>query len=178
MPKNLSTYLDPLREVLIFAAIILAFHFFFRAWANWWEYWPIKPYINILHDMLSQTLFEQSVWVNEHILNLDFSTEHRRMLFENGYIGINYSCSGLKPMLQYMVLMLAYPGPWKHKLWFIPAGLIIVHLTNIFRITGLSVVLINWPDYWDFSHDYIFRPFFYLVIFLMWVLWAEYFKKK
>jgi hypothetical protein len=31
----------------------------------------------------------------------------------------------------------------------------------------------NWPQHWDFSHDYLFRPFFYLVIFLLWVWWVE-----
>jgi len=74
--------------------------------------------------------------------------------------------------------MLLYPGPWKHKLWFIPVGVFIVHLTNLFRIIGLSVVLINYSDYWKFSHDNLFRPFFYVVIFIMWVIWVEYFYKK
>ena len=48
-----------------------------------------------------------------------------------------------------------------------------MHLTNLFRMVGLAVVMNNWPEYWDFSHDNLFRPFFYLVIFLLWVWWVE-----
>jgi exosortase/archaeosortase family protein len=76
-------------------------------------------------------------------------------------------------MIQFVLLFLIFPGPWRKKLWFIPLGLLIVHLTNLFRIAGLSVVTVTVPEYWDFSHDYLFRPFFYVVIFLLWVWWVE-----
>ena len=29
------------------------------------------------------------------------------------------------------------------------------------------------PDHWHFTHDWILRPFFYVVIFLLWVWWVE-----
>jgi exosortase/archaeosortase family protein len=90
-----------------------------------------------------------------------------------GFIHINESCSGLKPILQFILLMILYPGPWKKKLWFIPMGVVIVHLTNLFRIIGLSVVIVTEPQYWHFSHDNLFRPFFYVIIFLLWVWWVE-----
>jgi exosortase/archaeosortase family protein len=99
-------------------------------------------------------------------------------LANNGYVAVNESCSGLKIFLQFTVLMILFPGPWKHKLWYIPAGLIILHLTNIFRIVGLAQVTISLPQYWDFSHDYFFRPLFYVVIFTLWVIWVEYFYTK
>jgi exosortase/archaeosortase family protein len=57
-------------------------------------------------------------------------------------------------------------------------GIVIVHFTNLFRITGLAVVTVTIPDYWDFAHDNLFRPFFYVVIFFLWVWWAEKFRKK
>jgi len=81
-------------------------------------------------------------------------------------------------MIQFALLMAIFPGPWRHKLWYIPLGIFIVHLTNLFRIIGLAVVLVTVPDYWDFSHDNIFRPLFYVVIFGLWVYWVEKLKKK
>jgi exosortase/archaeosortase family protein len=74
--------------------------------------------------------------------------------------------------------MVLFPGPWKKKLWYIPIGLIVIHLTNIFRIIALSVIVMEWPQYWTFSHDWILRPFFYVVIFIMWVIWVEKFRTK
>lgn len=71
--------------------------------------------------------------------------------------------------------MTFFPGPWKHKLWFIPLGLIIIHLVNVFRISGLAYYLKYTPpqEYWEFSHDYIYRPFFYVVMFALWIWWVE-----
>jgi exosortase/archaeosortase family protein len=69
--------------------------------------------------------------------------------------------------------MILFPGSWKKKLWYIPLGILVLHIVNIFRIVILSVVVVNWPRNWDFIHESIMRPFFYVVIFAMWVLWVE-----
>jgi exosortase/archaeosortase family protein len=69
--------------------------------------------------------------------------------------------------------MLFFPGPWIHKLWFIPLGLIITHLVNVFRIDSLVIILDYYPQHWHFTHDYILRPFFYVVMFGLWVFWVE-----
>ena len=74
--------------------------------------------------------------------------------------------------------MTFFPGPWKHKAWFIPLGLVVIHLVNIFRISGLSILLIYFPEHWQFTHDYIWRPFFYVVMFLLWVWWVEKFRDR
>lgn len=163
-----------IKDILLFAILILGFHFFYRAWANWWEFWPVQEFIVGIRDWLADQVFIQSAWIDVHILGLDLVKEERTMRFPgHGYIGINLSCSGFKQIMQFVVLMLFFPGPWKHKAWFIPTGVIVVHLTNLFRIVGLSVVTIYWPNYWGFSHDYLFRPSFYVVMFGMWVLWVE-----
>jgi exosortase/archaeosortase family protein len=57
-------------------------------------------------------------------------------------------------------------------------GVVIIHLTNIFRIIILSVVVMHWPQHWDFIHLWIMRPFFYVVIFVMWVIWVEKFRYR
>jgi len=171
--------LNALKEVFIFFVIIVGFHFLFRFWAYDLKYFPIKPIVFSLYEFLTKHVFLESSWFVSNVLNIEITTIKQTMYFgKHGYIGINAGCSGLKQYLEFVVLMLLYPGPWKHKLWFIPVGVFIVHLTNLFRIIGLSVVLINYSDYWKFSHDNLFRPFFYVVIFIMWVIWVEYFYKK
>lgn len=166
--------LNVLRDVILFALITLAIHYSYRFWVRQ-DYWPVPGVMHSAHDAMSEQVYRQSVWFIDRVLPIPFTTgEPRLMLFENGgYVGINESCSGLKPMIQFVLLFLIFPGPWKKKLWFIPLGLLIVHLTNLFRISGLSVVTVTVPEYWDFSHDYLFRPFFYVVIFLLWVWWVE-----
>jgi exosortase/archaeosortase family protein len=171
--------LQALRDVAIFVVITLTIHYAYRAWVNQASYWPVQTQMNWAHEHMAQAVFDQSLLIIEHVLNIPVRVdrEGRVLYFENtGYLGVNHSCSGLKPILQFILLMLLFPGPWKHKAWFIPMGVVIVHLTNLFRISGLAVVTITIPQYWDFAHDYVFRPFFYVVIFFLWVWWTEKFR--
>ena len=169
--------LQPLRDVAIFGILIVGFHFLFRFWAYQLHYWPVHDFINTVYEPLTQLLYDNSVWALKHLTSYDFTyLLYKREIWYmpgNGYVAVHYGCSGLKQFLQWIVLMTFFPGPWKKKLWFIPLGLVVIHLVNIFRITGLSVVVIYWPQDWKFIHDYIYRPFFYVVMFAMWVWWVE-----
>ncbi len=170
--------LQPIVDVLIFVIIIVFFH------KLWWD-WGLKDlllnYFSFaeLEQFMAHQVFLPSAWFVEHIIGYDIKTLNNTLYFpNNGYIAVNGSCSGLKQFYQWMFLMVLFPGPWKQKLWYIPLGLIVIHLTNIFRIIALSVIVMEWPQYWTFSHDWILRPFFYVVIFVMWVIWEEKFRHK
>jgi len=178
--KYIKKYkLHVLKDVAIFVLIVLSVHFAYRLWANQANYWPIRNLMHNAHDSASTIVFNQSVWIIDNIYRIPVTTSEVRIIhFQNGgFIGVNESCSGLKPILQFILLMLVFPGPWKHKAWFIPMGIIIVHLTNLFRITGLAIVTVTVPEYWQFAHDNLFRPFFYVVIFFLWVWWVEVYRK-
>jgi exosortase/archaeosortase family protein len=169
-----------LRDVAIFVIITLTIHYTYRYWANKAHYWPVEKQMNLAHEGAAWIVFNQSVWFIDHVLNIPVTTDENRTIHfqKNGFITINQGCSGLKPILQFVLLMLIFPGPWKHKAWFIPMGIVIVHLTNLFRITGLAVITVTIPQYWEFSHDYLFRPFFYVVIFFLWVWWVEKYRNR
>jgi exosortase/archaeosortase family protein len=100
------------------------------------------------------------------------------MIFlRNNYsIYINESCSGFKQMFQILILFVLFPGPWKHKLWFIPAAIVSMFFVNVIRVIGLSYAMIYMPQHWDFIHLWIMRPFYYVAIFIMWVIWVEKFR--
>ncbi len=171
-----------LRDVAIFMFLLLSFHFLYRFWAYHLHFAPIADMVNAARDSLAGLLYKNSVWALQHLTGYDFTflPDKREIWYVpgRGYVGVHLSCSGFKQMLQWAVLMLFFPGPWKHKLWFIPLGLLITHMVNIFRISGLSVVLIYVPQHWQFIHDDIYRPFFYVVMFLLWVWWVEKFRNK
>jgi len=179
--KSIKKYkLGVLKDVAIFIIITLTIHYTYRYWANTTHYLPINSQMTLAHEKMAGIVFDQSIWIIDNILHIPVTIEENRLIrFQNnGFVAINHGCSGLKPILQYLLLMLIFPGPWKHKAWFLPMGIVIVHLTNLFRICGLAVITVTIPEYWDFSHDYLFRPFFYVVIFLLWVWWAEKFRAK
>lgn len=170
--------LRPLRGVLIFMVLTLLIHFGFRYWVTL-DYYPLGGLMHKAYAVMIEIVLSQSLWFIRHVLGYDPTLIDHTMYFGGtGYIAINEGCAGLKQFLQVALLFLIYPGPWKHKLWFIPLGILLMHATNLFRIVGLAEVLHQWPQYWDFSHDYVFRPLFYVVIFAMWVVWEEKFARQ
>ena len=45
-------------------------------------------------------------------------------------VWIGDPCNGFSLFALFLIFMITYPGPWKHKLWYIPMGLIAIHLIN------------------------------------------------
>lgn len=164
--------LQPIVDVAIFSIITIFFHYL------WWH--GLKSFLmnfmafQQMEGFLAHQVFLPSAWIVENILAYPIKTLDNTLYFaNNGYVAVEGSCSGLKQFYQWTVLMILFPGPWKKKLWYIPMGLLVIHLVNIFRIVTLSVIVVHWPQNWDFIHEWILRPFFYVVIFAMWVMWVE-----
>ena len=178
-PKNRSTV-----DVGLFIILILSFHFIYLGWQAV-EFWPIKKAIDQLSLWSVNLLFDQSCWVLQHVFGIDITTitDHRLIAAlskEGSLVNVVIApvCVSLKQWLHWLFLMLIFPGPWKHKAWYIPAGLVIIEWTNVVRICGILMMQIQWPgpNTFHIAHDYIFKAFFYFVIFLMWVLCVEQFK--
>ena len=170
---------EPLIDTFLFMFITLAIHFTYN-------YWAIKFQYRIFGvQVLTPALFD---WATEHVfrhtrlvvdLLLTNNVVERTFTFENNYsLWIVPSCSGIKQMLQVSLLFILYPGPWRQKIWFIPLGMVIIHITNVLRLAGLCVVMANWPQHWQFSHDYPARIIFYVVIFFLWVIWNDRFHHR
>lgn len=161
-----------LRHVFWFSTILLSFHFLYRALIPF--VLPLQFMTSINH-FLTEVLYNQSAWINRHLLGLNFTEpQPLYMLFDGkGYVEISAGCSGFKQFYQVFTLFLLFQGPWKHKLWYIPLAMLVMHLVNIFRIVTLSWIVVWNAEYWQFSHDYILRPLFYVFVFGLWVIWVE-----
>ena len=178
-PKNQSVV-----DVGLFIVLILSFHFLYLGWQAL-DYWPIKGTIDKLMLWAVDMAYSQSCWLLDNVFHLDLTTmSDIRLIATPNHDGgwarviIAPECASLKQWFHWLFLMLLFPGPWKHKLWYIPAGLVIVEWTNVVRICGVLMMQIPWPNSFRLAHDYIFKVFFYLIIFLMWVIWVECFKNK
>jgi exosortase/archaeosortase family protein len=174
-------YLYAFKDVAIFIGILLIFHFLFKLFV---KDLSAMRFFEDSSDWLAQKVYVTSRWILDFLNvkvtafdQLNIGNRIRQRVFyypeNNGFVSVNHSCSGLKQFYQWIVLMFLYPGPWKHKIWFIPLGLGIIHLVNLFRIVGMTFVTIHFSQHWDMIHDYVMRPFFYVVMFTLWVWWNE-----
>lgn len=176
---------DTIQHLILFCFIILSFHYIYLFWSfNGFK--PVRPAIDKLFNYTGKMLFNQSDALI-HMIKIDhtevnstfyFKTTGKRKhgIFANNgysYLEVSPQCTSLKQWMHWIILMMVFPGPIKNKIWFIPAGVIVLHFINVFRITGLSIVLSSSPHSFHFFHDYFFKILFYAGIFIMWVLWRE-----
>ncbi len=169
-------------DVVIFAILLIFVHFAYIWWSSA-GFPPIKHLIDKLFAFASVILFEQSVWIVQNLFGVDITTQGQTIFFstlnnQQGFVAVDPGCTSLKQWVHWIVLMILFPGPWKHKIWYIPAGVVVIHFVNLVRITGLVATTIPFPLHFDFFHNYIFKTFFYFMIFVMWVIWVEFFRNK
>lgn len=82
-------------------------------------------------------------------------------------------CNGITLFALFVFFIIAFPGSWKHKLWFIPAGITVIHAMNIIRITVLCIIVLKHPQWLEFNHTYLFQVLMYGVVFLLWYIWIR-----
>lgn len=173
--KRYTTFMD----VGLFVVLIFGFHFIFLVWHHF-GYFPIGDAVAVLQDRTSALLYRQADWCLTHIFRMNYVLDP----VNNGFVtydkdgglvalGVAPVCSSLKQWCHWLFLMLIFPGPWRHKAWYIPAGLLVIELTNVIRVCGIFLSMVYFPGSYGFAHNYVFKFFFYFVIFLMWVLWVE-----
>ena len=97
---------------------------------------------------------------------------------EGTVLNVFEGCNGLNVMIVFVAFLAAFGGPPKKMLWFIPAGLLIIHLFNLLRIGLLYYVATQFEQYFYFFHKYLFTAILYAVVFGLWVLWVTIVARK
>lgn len=82
-------------------------------------------------------------------------------------------CNGLELMVLYVAFFICFPGPIKHKLIFIPVGLIVLFLINVVREVLLVLNYNYFQKTFEFNHKYTYVFFVYAAVFLIWRYWLN-----
>ncbi|RZL11761.1 MAG: exosortase/archaeosortase family protein [Hymenobacter sp.] len=82
-------------------------------------------------------------------------------------------CDGLVLYVLLAGFVLAYPGPARRRLWFIPLGIAGLWLLNIIRIIVLALNHQYSPATFDFDHHYAFNAVAYTALAGLWLLWTR-----
>ena len=81
-------------------------------------------------------------------------------------------CDGMVLYALFAGFVLAFPGAYRHKLWFVPLGVGLIYLVNVLRIIVLCLNHHYSHQTVDFNHHYTFTFVEYGFIFLLWIWWA------
>ena len=91
----------------------------------------------------------------------------------NPAVVVGKACDGLVLYALFSGFVLAFPGPWRRKLWFIPLGIALIWCLNIVRVAALALNFHYARASVDFNHHYTYTFVVYACIFGLWMLWAR-----
>jgi exosortase family protein XrtF len=97
---------------------------------------------------------------------------------EHAILLVYEGCNGLNVAILFLAFLLSFGPISKTLLWFIPLGLMLIHLANLTRITLLFYVASYWPKYMYFTHKYLFTAILFVVVFALWVWWVRRYSLK
>ena len=138
-------------------------------------------YINE-HTLLDRKVIDNLIFLSGSVLEtLGYTlipeppaAEQIRTVGIDGTYGlwIGDPCNGVSLFALFTIFILCYPGSWRTKLWFIPFGLVTLHLINVLRIVALCIIVTYDYAYLDFNHNYTFTILVNGYMFLLWIWWA------
>ncbi|MCW3076602.1 MAG: hypothetical protein JWO32_1211 [Bacteroidetes bacterium] len=93
-------------------------------------------------------------------------------------VWVGSNCNAITLFTLFSVFIIAYPGHQKSKLWFIPLGIVFIHVLNLLRVVALALIAFYYPSYLNFNHTYTFTFIVYAFIFLLWMFWINKYSNK
>jgi len=165
--------------VLRFLLTAIALYLFWYAI----DLYIIKPYTH-LDRFLSLLLVYASAFVLSifgYIPVLTIATEEVVIDVEGSTgmgVWVGEPCNGLALFSLFAIFIFAYPGKWKYKAWYLPFGIIAIHLINIIRVSILTLIAKDHAEYLDINHNYTFTIIVYAFVFILWYWWAVKWSKK
>lgn len=88
-------------------------------------------------------------------------------------LSVYEGCNGLNVAIIFVAFLLSFGKPSRKLLWFIPLGLLIIHLTNLLRVVLLFAVSVHLPGFMYFAHKYLFTGIIYVIVFVLWYIWID-----
>ncbi|HEY7945856.1 MAG TPA: exosortase H [Casimicrobiaceae bacterium] len=132
----------------------------------WAQQWFVDPWTIALAHISTNlvTLFDPDVVATGRVIR---STA-------NGFaVSIEAGCNGVEATIVLLAAMLAFPAPWKNKLYGLLAGTLAVQGLNIVRVISLFYL-----GQWNFSvfewaHLYVWQALIMLDVLVVWLLWVR-----
>ena len=97
--------------------------------------------------------------------------------YEDDNVAFYEGCNGINIMILFLAFVVAFGNRYKRMLWFIPAGLVAIHLFNLLRLASLAILATVSTEVFHFVHKFAFTGVIYAFVLVLWYLWATKFGK-
>jgi exosortase H (IPTLxxWG-CTERM-specific) len=93
---------------------------------------------------------------------------------QNGFaVSIEAGCNGVEATIVLLAAVLAFPAPWKNKVYGLLGGIAAVQGLNVIRVISLFYL-----GQWDFqvfewAHLYVWQALIMLDVMIVWLIWVR-----
>lgn len=165
---KLNEFKPALRFLLIFLSVYFVLNLVYGLWI---ESLGSQP------DFATQWVSSQSAllangmgYEAQAVPNPDGPTI-RMMSGDRVILNVFEGCNGLNVVIVFLAFILAFGGSVRKRGWFIPAGILVIHLFNLGRIMILYFLSYTGSNYFHYFHKYFFTAVIYGAVFFLWWLW-------
>ncbi|WP_299177158.1 exosortase family protein XrtF [uncultured Chryseobacterium sp.] len=134
-------------------------------------------------DSFSRMIAEQVRYIQNSLgyptqLYNEVSKEQVWFYVKNDYVTrMVEGCNAVSVMILFLAFVMAFYKGFKTFV-FALAGLILLYIMNLLRITGLNIVMTDYKEYGKMFHDYIFPAIIYGSVIVLWLIWIKFFALK
>lgn len=135
---------------------------------------PITHWVAVQVNGIAQTLgYDANLWYPEDQPLVVVYIKG----FENDNVTFYEGCNGINIMILFLSFVFAFGNNIKARLWFMPTGLVAIHLFNLARLSSLTIMATLSHSVFHFFHKFAFTGVIYAFVLLLWYLWATRFSK-
>ena len=88
-------------------------------------------------------------------------------------VSIEPGCNGVEACIILFAAIVAFPAPWKHRLWGLGLGFVAVQALNVVRVISLFY-LGQWNDTaFRIAHEFLWQGLIMLDVLVVWLIWVR-----
>ncbi|MBQ7449059.1 MAG: exosortase/archaeosortase family protein [Paludibacteraceae bacterium] len=166
-------------DIIIFIVVMLCANWLWKLCIDGEEATGIVYFLGLdvssFFHFFAKTLTREVYAIMHHFLPALVMSSDVKLSFTDSSYGSHtaWTCTAVKQSFIWICIIIFSRGSWKHKLWYIPLGILCFHIINIIRLCILTYIVGYQHELFDLFHLYILKYMFYFLMFLIWVLWNE-----
>lgn len=168
-----------LRFFLVYMALSISYGFYISHFDTLTppETDPFTRLVSEQTRTTAQALGYESETIHNHhrLFAAEEEQTYDSLYMDNKYaISVEEGCNGISVAILFLAFVVGFGGKWKAMTWFLPFGLLIIHLSNIGRLILLSILNVDFDGAaFHFFHKYGFTAVIYGTVFLLWIWWVN-----
>lgn len=173
MKKYLATYRPFIRFLLVFFVSYGALSFMYNLYLAQYENleYPVDSFTVLLSDQIK--------YVSD-VIGVDISIDKivgeqwTRLVYKNHAVArIVEGCNAISVMILFVSFVMAFARKVVPTIVFSMAGILMIHILNIFRIIIIGMLIYYYPQHIHLTHGVLFPLAIYGFVFVLWILWVK-----